>query len=131
MMAKKKSDDSTDTSEETLGAETANPPEEMFGTAHGPEPETDAAARLKAFEDKHLGDDAVRIGGHVERGVGSPWSRLSPARHREYEAIEKVVETERKLGEAHTALVQADVDHEAAMAALAAAEAEPDADPAA
>ena len=30
-----------------------------------------AAARLRAFEDEVLGKDAVRINGHIERGVGS------------------------------------------------------------
>jgi hypothetical protein len=95
-----------------------------------PEPELDAATRLRAFEDEHLGPDAVRISGHVERGVGSPYSRLNPARHRHYQALEKAVASEQKLGAAHAALIQADADHEAVMAELAAAESAPD-DPAA
>lgn len=119
-MAKKKSDDSIDT---------ADQPEEMLGAAHVDEP-ADAATRLRAFEDEHLGPDAVRISGHVERGVGSPYSRLNPARHRHYEALEKAVASEQKLAGAHAALIQADADHEAVMAELAAAEGAPD-DPAA
>jgi hypothetical protein len=92
-----------------------------------PEPENDVAARRRAFEDKHLGHDAVRINGQVERGVGSLYSRLSDARKREYDALERAAQTEARLAEAHTALVAADAEHEAAMAALDAAEAEPDA----
>jgi len=100
-----------------------------------PAPESDAeynaATRLRAFEDEHLGEDAVRINEQIERGHGSAYARLSPAKHKQYEALEKLVATEQKLADAHTALMQADVDHEAAMAELAAAENEPDADPAA
>ncbi len=87
----------------------------------------DAATRLRAFEDKHLGADCVRIGDQVERGAGSPYSRLTPARHREYEALERLVASEKKLAEAHSALIAADAEHDAAMEAAAAAEAEPDA----
>ena len=128
-MAKKKSDGTDDI--DNIDNITQSPPDELkseFGKAHVAE--TDAATRLRAFEDEHLGPDAVRIGGHVERGVGSPYSRLNPARHRHYEALEKAVASEQKLAAAHAALIQADADHEAVMAELAAAEGAPD-DPAA
>lgn len=95
-----------------------------------PQPENDAAARMRAFEDQHIGADAHRIDGQVERGVGSLYSRLSPARHRHYEALERLVASEQKLAAAHAALIQADVEHDEAMAAADAAESEPDVPPA-
>jgi hypothetical protein len=97
--------------------------------AKNAEQDLTAAGRLRAFEDQHLGD-AVRISGHIERGIGSQYSRLNPARHRHYEALEKAVASEQKLAAAHAALIVADADHEAVMAELAAAESAPD-DPAA
>lgn len=119
-MAKKDKDDDTLPN----AFDPAPEPEPML---HAPEPETDAAARMRAFEDQHLGADAPRIDGQIERGTGSAYSQLSPVRHRHYEALERLVASEQKLADAHAALIQADVDHDEAMAAADAAEAEPDA----
>lgn len=77
-----------------------------------------AAQRLRAFEDEHLGPDAVRLhGDRVERGSGSLFERLPADKQYAHVMIEKTVETERKLAEAHAALVAADEEHEAAVAA--------------
>lgn len=83
-----------------------------------------AADRVRAFEDKHLGKDAVRIGGRIERGSGSPFAAMSDEKKRQYAALEKLVAAEQKLADAHAAVIQAETDHEAA---LAAAEPKPDA----
>jgi hypothetical protein len=103
--------------------------EQEIGRRHEPEveqpDEIPAADRLRAFEDEHLGKDAVRIGGKIERGSGSPFAGLSPELKRQYAALEKLLATEQKLADAHAALIQADADHDAA---LAAAEPKPDAD---
>jgi hypothetical protein len=53
-----------------------------------------AAQRLREFEDEHLGADAVRIRGQVERGHGSLFQRLSPEHQKAYAAIEKTAEAE-------------------------------------
>lgn len=89
-----------------------------------PPREVPAAERLRTFEDDHLGKEAVRINGCIERGYGSPFAALSPEKKRQYGALEKLVEAEQKLADAHTKLIQAEADHEAA---LAAAEPKPDA----
>lgn len=94
------------------------------GSADLPEP-VPAAARIRAFEDEHLGKDAVRINDRIERGSGSPFAALSPEHKRQYAALEKLVVAEQKLADAHAALIQADVEHDAA---LAAAEPAPDAE---
>lgn len=88
-----------------------------------PPREMPASDRVRAFEDEHVGKDAVRIGGRIERGSGSPFAALSPEKKRQYAALEKLVVAEQKLADAHAALVQAEADHEAA---LAAAEPKPD-----
>lgn len=90
-----------------------------------PLPETDAASRLRAFEDEHLGPDCVRINDQVERGIGSAYHRMvqkNPARQAQYEALERLIVSEQKLATAHAALIQADVDHDEAMAAAERAE---------
>lgn len=87
-----------------------------------------AAARLRAFEDATFGDDAVRLHGHVEKGFGSKFKAMKPEQHRHYAALEKLVAAEHKLAESHTALIDAEKAHEAALAE--AAESEPDAAPA-
>lgn len=79
-----------------------------------------ATARLRAFEDEHLGKDAVRIRGRIERGSGSPYQDptiMPPELRRQHAALEKLIETEQRLTDAHTALLQAEADHEAALAA--------------
>jgi len=80
-----------------------------------------AAERLRTFEDTHLGKRAVRINGRVERGFGSPFKEMSPEKHAEYAALEKLVEAERKVDEAHANVTSATVAHETALAELAAA----------
>jgi len=80
-----------------------------------PEP---AAVRLRAFEDEHFGTDVMRINGKIERGSGSPFQKMSDADKAKYAAIERLIETEQKLAEAHAALMTAESEHEAACAAL-------------
>lgn len=91
-----------------------------------PEPEGRAADRLRAFEDKHFGKDAVRINGRIERGSGSPYQMAHPLVREQHARIEKLIEAEEKLAVAHAALIQADTEHE--MAKQAVADAEKDAD---
>lgn len=81
-----------------------------------PPREVPAAERVRAFEDEHLGKDAVRIGGRIERGSGSPFAAMSDEKKRQYAALEKLVAAEQKLADAHAALIQAEADHEAALA---------------
>jgi len=80
-------------------------------------PRTDAAARLRAFEDEVFGKDAVRIGGKIERGYGSPYANVTDEQRRQYEAIEAMVVAEQKLMDARAALLQAEEDHKAALTA--------------
>lgn len=99
------------------GAERAIDPPAPVDTFEASEPGT-AAQRLRAFEDKHLGPDAVRIhGDRVERGSGSLFQRMPLEKQKTHAAIEKTALTEKKLADAHAALLQAESDHEAAMAA--------------
>lgn len=89
-----------------------------------PVPATD---RIRAFEDEVFKDSqvqVVRIGGRLERGTGSAFAALSPELRRQHAALEKLVESEQKLADSKAALVQAETDHETA---LAAAEPRPDA----
>jgi hypothetical protein len=82
-----------------------------------PEPEPDTAkAKLRAFEDEHLGKDAVRIGGEIEKGHGSPYAGMRPDRRRHYEALERLVEAEQRLDAANVALTNAKVALETAEA---------------
>lgn len=93
-----------------------------------PPRETPAVDRLRAFEDEAFKGSqiqVVRIGDRIERGVGSAFAALSPEKKRQYAALEKLVEAEQKLADAHAAVIQAEADHEAA---LADAEPKPDAE---
>lgn len=74
-----------------------------------------AADRLRSFEDEHLGKDAVRIHDRVERGVGSPFQKLSDEHKRQYAALERLIGAEQKLASAHAALIAADTEHDAAL----------------
>lgn len=76
-----------------------------------------AAARQRAFEDAVFGKDAVRVGGRIERGHGSPFAKMTEEQRRQYDAIEALVAAEQKLADAHSALIQAEEDHKAAVAA--------------
>jgi hypothetical protein len=86
----------------------------------GTKPATDTgAAKLRAFEDKHLGRKAMRNKeGHVERGYGSTFKAMTPEQHAEHAALEKLVEAEAKVDEANVALSAAKVAVEAAKAAV-------------
>jgi hypothetical protein len=94
-------------------AEKRDRPDDIFAAS---EPAS-AAQRLRAFEDEHLGPDAVRINGHVERGSGSPFHALPPEKRAQYHAIEKTASTEQKLAEAREKLAIAESEHAAAIAA--------------
>ena len=78
------------------------------------EPATDAAGRLRAFEDEVFGADTARIDGKVERGIGSYYQRMSDAERAHHQALEALVAAEQRLADAHAALVAADAAHEAA-----------------
>jgi len=86
-------------------------------TIHPGDEPLPAAERLRAFEDEHIGADAVRINDKIERGSGSPFADLSPELKEQYAALERLVVSEQKLADAHAALIQADKDHDAALAA--------------
>lgn len=75
-----------------------------------------ASARLRAFEDVHLGKTAVRLHGRIERGFGSPFKAMLPEKHQHYAALEKLVTTEQALSDARGALLAAEAAHEAATA---------------
>lgn len=101
------------------------------------EPSTEISARdrIRAFEDEHLGPDAVRINGEVERGHGSAFKALSPALHRHYAALERLVAAEIALGEAAAVHSQAQVAYDTAAAvaddsAVVAEEPQPQREPA-
>jgi hypothetical protein len=83
------------------------------------EPES-ATDRLRAFEDEHFGAK----GDKIERGSGSAYAAAPAEIRRQHAAIEHLIVTEQKLADAHAAVIQAEADHEAA---LAAAEPKPDA----
>lgn len=84
-----------------------------------------AADRLRAFEDEHFGEKCVRINGLIERGSGSPYA-AKPELHAQYAALQRLIETEQQLADAHAALMVADDNHQAALAAVE----NPDASPA-
>jgi len=107
--------------EVTTGPPIVLPPNTAPPPAPEPEPDT-AKAKLRAFEDEHLGKDAVRIKGEIERGHGSPFAAMKPELKRHYEALERVVAAEQKVDDAAAALAAAKVAHEAAMADVTAAE---------
>lgn len=90
---------------------------------HEPElvEKVDAAARLRAFEDKHFGTQAVRINDRIERGMGSPYQMAAPEVRKQHKAIENLIEAEAKLAAAHSALIAADAEYEAAEKACDAA----------
>lgn len=81
-----------------------------------------AAQRLRAFEDSEIGENAVRINGNIERGYGSRFKAMPEDKQRIYAALERLIVTEQELAEAETKYLQAGVDHDAALAAVAEAE---------
>lgn len=98
----------------TLNERLADDPE--VRVVSGMRPAT-AAERLFAFEVQHFGADAVRIREQIEKGSGSPIQLAKPEVRAQHAALEKLIEAEAKLAAAHTALIQADTDYEAALAA--------------
>lgn len=90
------------------------------------------AEKLRAFEDRHLGKNAVRINGEVERGHGSAFALKmleSPELRREHAAIERLIDAEKHLAEAEGAVSTAKTAHESAKAAVAEAAKATDAKP--
>lgn len=82
-----------ETADENLDPATDEQPARKRGrrpkNGAGDEPEMDAAAALRAFEDEKLGPDTPRYDGKVERGHGSHYRRMSDedrAKHAELEA---------------------------------------------
>lgn len=89
-----------------------------------------ATERLRAFEDREFGTNAVRINGRIERGYGSLFRDMAekyPAKGAVYAALERLVETELAVADANSKLAQAQADHDAAEATLKAAESDVDA----
>jgi hypothetical protein len=81
--------------------------------------EGDSAARLRAFEDEVFGKDAVRIDGVIERGVGSPYAKMTDERKAQYAALEAVIAAEQKLNDATAAVGAAEAERVAAEERLA------------
>lgn len=84
-----------------------------------------AAAKLRAFEDDVFGKDASRINGDVERGVGSPFAKMTDVQRAHHTALENLVKAEKAVADAGAAHAKAHADHElaekkATAAALAA-----------
>lgn len=96
----------------TAAAPARDAPDDIFAAS---EPAS-AAQRLRAFEDEHLGPDAVRIGGHVEKGHGSRFAGLSQPHRRHYTALERLVDAETNLRGATAAQAKAQADFDAAQA---------------
>lgn len=88
-------------------------PTTQQGEQYEPKPDHSAEERLRAFEDEHFGKDAVRIHGRIERGFGSKFKNM-PELHKHYAALEKLVETEKKVAETGAAHLTAIAEHEAA-----------------
>lgn len=56
-----------------------------------------AADRLRAFEEKHLGADVVRIDGEIERGIGSKFSLMSDFDKSMHAALERLAAAEQRM----------------------------------
>lgn len=101
-----------DENEHTLGsvAEPATPTHEppVSESEHVP-----AEERLRAAEDKLLGEDVPRHNGRPEKGSASRHASLPPAHKAHLAAIEHLVEVEDEhaAAEAHLASVHARVQH--------------------
>ena len=59
------------------------------------ESEMTVVQRLRAFEDEHLGADAVRINGEFERGHGSRYSKMKPSHRAHHDALVELVAAEK------------------------------------
>lgn len=60
--------------------------------------------RLRRFEDAVLGEKAPRVNGHVEKGIGSPFSRMKDEHKKHHDALLELMEAEK----AHIAAGQAE-----------------------
>lgn len=87
---------------------------------------TTAAERIRTFEDTHL-PNAVRIGGVVETGHGSPFKELPISHQRYHAALLRLKGAEEKVAAATSALAEAEA--EAAAARSQADNAAPEAPP--
>ena len=74
-----------------------------------------AAAKLRTFEDDVFGKDAPRINGAVERGVGSPFARMTEHQKAHHAALEKLVAAEKAVADASAAHAVAEAGHAAAV----------------
>lgn len=74
-----------------------------------------AAAKLRAFEDKTFGKDAPRINGELERGVGSPYSRMTVEQKAHHASLENLVKAEKAVADASHELADAQMKHDAAV----------------
>jgi hypothetical protein len=75
--------------------------------------------RLRAFEDKHLGEDHLRPNGQIEKGIGSIFSRLDPMHRAHHAALEALIEAETEHQKASTAEAAAHARLEAAVKRVA------------
>jgi hypothetical protein len=103
-------------------AKPAKPPAPVPEPVVSDEPVT-AKAKLRAFEDDVFGKDAGRINGEVERGVGSPFAKMTGEQRRQHQALERLVVAEKKLADASAELSAAEVAHDAATREVEASEA--------
>jgi hypothetical protein len=91
------------------------PPAAPLVTTQAAKAPVTAADQLRAFEDDHFGKDAPRINGELERGVGSPYSRMTHYQKRHYESLEHLVKAEKKVADATAELETAKAKHVAAV----------------
>jgi hypothetical protein len=75
---------------------------------------TTARTRLRDFEHDMLGEDTPRIDGHIERGHGSMYARLTHEERAQHTALERLVAAEQKVADTSAALEKAKIDHERA-----------------
>jgi hypothetical protein len=81
-----------------------------------------ARQRLRNLEDAVFGEDAVRVGGKIERGSGSAYYALDPITRANFDAIDRLIEAEDKLVPLREAVTAASDRLAAALADHAAAE---------
>jgi hypothetical protein len=93
----------------------AEPPAPHMDLLSEPAEPVTARTRLRDFEDDHLGEDAVRISGQIEKGHGSHFqTRMTHEQRVQHTALEKLVEAEKRVADTSAALASAEADHEAA-----------------
>lgn len=82
-----------------------------------------ALQRLEAFEEKLFGPTVVRIGGKIEQGLGSLFSRLPFVHRAHYAELTALAQVEADYEKARTAFDEAAAKLKAAQAAAASTEA--------